>query len=1112
MDYQRFLEQLPSLYEDWGKESIHPKSSRFQSALSQVQGMTTANIMQLLNFAVACMEEGEIYCEVGTYHGATLIGAMLDCEDRMAYAVDNFSLFDPDGTNFDTLSRNLVNFGLEDRVFFCNQDFESFLLELDEIGTEDKIGVYLYDGAHDYRSQLMGLLLIKPFLADRALIIVDDANWPTVQQANNDFVATHSECQFLLELLTPGDGYPTFWDGIHVLSWDRNKTIKKSADKILQRRQSSVIQGITDLQQIEKSEILSRSAITRDRNITNLGEADTASNCDRNLGLNSHSNAEIYNNLGINLAQQHKLDEAIANFRHAISIEPNFAEAHYNLGFALTEQGNVEQAIVSYHQAIAIKPDYLDAYLNLGAILITAQQPDQAITYLNSAIEADPNCAEAYLNLGNAFSQLGKVEESIANYQKAIALSPGYAQAYNNLGSTHAQNNDLEEAIAYFEKAIEIEPEYTDAYCNLGDIFFRLNRLEEASFYLQQALDINPNFAHAYANLGAVLMQQDKLEDAISHLQRSLQIAPHLVESYYNLAIIFVKQDRLLEASSCYQKVIQISSRYTEAYFGLGNVLSKLNKIDEAIDCYQTLVEIDPDLAEAHTNLGDAFQQAGQIAEAMLCYQKALIIQPNNPHALRMEHLALPIVYDCEAEINHWREHFTVGLRTFCQKISEQICSNSAWALQSISSGGNFHLGYQGKNDRDLQSQYGQLVHHVMAANYPDWVQMRSNSMSSVTRNGKIRVGYISTFFRSHTVSKLTMGWLRHANRQEFEIYCYHVGRIADATTAQISQYSDRFYHIPDNLEAACQQVLADNLDIIVFTDVGMNPMMTQMAALRLAPVQCKGWGHPITTGLPTVDYFLSSDAMELPNAQAHYSEKLIRIPKLGYSYAKPTIPKLTKTRDDFQLEENAVVYLCCQSLQKYLPQYDYVFAEIALRVTAAQFVFIASESKYINTKFAKRLDQAFANLGLQSEQYCVFVPHQNWHNYLNLNLVSDIFLDSIGWSGGNTALEAIACGLPIVTYPGELMRSRHAYAFLQVMGISDTIAQNGTEYVEISAKLGLDSTWRQEILSKMQERLDLLYDDYTCVQGLEGFYKSVIFIGLDILRDDDVHNESKCF
>lgn len=224
MDYQRFIQQLPALYDNWGTAAVQPKALAFQGILQCIQGMTTANVLQLLNFAVACMEPNEVYCEVGCFQGSTLTGALLNHPDRMAYAIDNFSEFDFAHENQAKLMQNLAAFGLDEQVFFCNQDFEAFFANLRSLDTTDRIGVYLYDGAHDYRSQLMGLLLAKPFLADRALIIVDDSNWDPVQQANWDFIAAHPQCSLLLDLPTPGNGHPTFWNGLQILSWDAQTT------------------------------------------------------------------------------------------------------------------------------------------------------------------------------------------------------------------------------------------------------------------------------------------------------------------------------------------------------------------------------------------------------------------------------------------------------------------------------------------------------------------------------------------------------------------------------------------------------------------------------------------------------------------------------------------------------------------------------------------------------------------------------------------------------------------------------------------------------------------------------------------------------------------------
>jgi len=248
-----------------------------------------------------------------------------------------------------------------------------------------------------------------------------------------------------------------------------------------------------------------------------------------------------------------------------------------------------------------------------------------------------------------------------------------------------------------------------------------------------------------------------------------------------------------------------------------------------------------------------------------------------------------------------------------------------------------------------------------------------------------------------------------------------------------------------------------------------------------------------VTSGLPTVDYFLSSSLMEPENGQSHYTEALVCLPNLGIAYPSPQISAPTKTRGDLGLREEGIIYLCSQTLFKYLPQFDYTIAAIARQVPACQFVFIARPNRYIAEQFRQRMQRSFAAAGLDSEEYCRILPPQDQQSYWNLNQVSDIFLDSLGWSGGHTTLEAIACSLPVVTCPGELMRSRHSYGILKMLGVTATIAASEAEYIAIAVRLGTDQQWRRQIVEQIIQGRPGLYDDQTCVAALEEFYQRVV-------------------
>ena len=544
-------------------------------------------------------------------------------------------------------------------------------------------------------------------------------------------------------------------------------------------------------------------------------------------------------------------------------------------------------------------------------------------------------------------------------------------------------------------------------------------------------------------------------------------------------------QGRYEAAIKHYQRFLVSQTGDIELYCNSSECLRNINRIEDAIAILESGIRNYPTAGQLHFQLVKTCQQNGRTQQAMSSAETAANILPNEYVFQLLKHLTLPIVYDTPDEIQFYKERFVTQLEKLIQQTSLKTSESKINAFLGLRSFTNFYLAYQAHNVVEDQSKYANLVHQVMAANYPQWVQPRS--IPPLLENGKIRVGYISSYLHSYSGTLWLTGWLRYANTKQFEIYCYYTGNDSDPITEQFRQYSTEFRHIPHNLEAVCQQIIDDKLHILVFPEIGMDAATVQIAALRLAPIQCSAWGHPVTSGLPTIDYFISSELMEPENARSHYSETLIKLPNIGVSYPQPIVGKLTKTRSDFNLREDAVIYLCCQAPFKYLPQYDFILAEIARRVPQAQFIFPRGEL------LRERFKRAFAAVNLDSEDYCLFRTIPNRQDYIAINFVSDVFLDTFTWSGGNTSLEAIACNLPIVTCPGEFMRGLHAYSFLKMLGVTDTIAQNEAEYIEIAVKLGRDSEWRRDIAERMSQRQGNLFDDRVCVTALEAFYQEVV-------------------
>ncbi len=996
MDKQRFLQELPNLYEQWGTIFVHPKSERFEPILSLDSGKIPLNLIPLLNCAVASLAANEIYCEIGTQQGLTLIGALLHQPQAIAYAVNDSPDFTPDGNRLDELLKNLYQFNLEDQVCFYNQNLEEFLLELRQLETDLKIGVYVVQGSLDYRSTLLALLLAKPLFSDSALIVVEPGNNSFVQQAIWDFLASYPQAELLPELSNLASSKLN--DKIQVLSWNKERNFNYSVEQFREQRQDSVIQGMIQLTEQKPSQ---------------------------------EQLQQIY-------------QQAIA--------------AHQQKQFALAEK--------QYKLFLRWQEQNREAWFNLGILYCEIENYPQSILALNKVLEQDLNHHLAYYYSGICYERLNQVEPAIAAYQKTIELKPDHLDAYNNLGNLLTQKGQFAEAETVYIKAIEINPNHFGSYMNLGNLFLLQNQFQLAKTAYQKGLKIIPD-----------------QPDILHNLALTNEIEKNPIPYYRSFGDRLYQLGNYEAAIAEYEKLLNLQQVTVDLYEKLNDCYWKNNQPNSAIEILKTGTKNYPDFAPLQFTLITNLLYQGRTEEAVKQAEIASEYLPQDYTFTLLKHLIVPMLYHSVEEINYYRERFNQGLQNLIATTDLTNTETVDQAFLGIGRFTNFYLGYQARNVVKEQQIYGNFLHQIMSVKYPQWVQ----PLTLPPVKDKIRVGYISSYLHCYSGSLWLIGWLRYANRDQFEIYAYYTGNSPDPVTEQFRQYSHHFYHIPNNLEAVAEQIIKDQLHILVYPEIGMNPPTMELAALRLAPIQCTAWGHPVTSGLPTIDYFLSSQLMEPENAQEHYSETLILLPNIGVAYPKPQdIPPFVKTRSDYDLPEDGVIYLCCQAPFKYLPQYDYILPEIALKVPKAKFLF------FRGTLLNDRLNQAFSNYGLNYQDYCLHRKVDERFDYLMLNRLSDVFLDTFTWSGGNTSLEAIACNLPIVTCPGEFMRGRHADSFLKMIGLTETIAKNEAEYLEIAVKLGLDCIGRETISQQMSERQHLLFDDQVCVTALEKFYQAV--------------------
>jgi tetratricopeptide (TPR) repeat protein/tRNA A-37 threonylcarbamoyl transferase component Bud32 len=351
--------------------------------------------------------------------------------------------------------------------------------------------------------------------------------------------------------------------------------------------------------------------------------------------------AVVYNNLGVALRHQKKLDEAVAALRKATDLNHDFPEAHSNLGNVLREQHKLDEAVAAFHKAIDVEPDWATNYYNLGLALCEQKKLEEAVATFGKAIDLRPDYADAHFSLGAVLHDQQKLDEAVAAFRKAIALKPDYPGAYNNLGNALLKQKKLDEAVAAFRKAIALKPDYTGAYVNLGSALRDQKKLEEAVAAYHKAIDLRPELAEAYVNLGAALGDQKKRDEAVAAFRKAIALKPDYPEAYYCLGVALSAQQMLDEAVGACRKAIALKPDYPEAYFNLGNTLLAQKKLDEAVAAFRKAIDLKPDYPEAYYNLGNALSDQKMAKEAVAAWRKAIALKADYPEAYYNLGLAL---------------------------------------------------------------------------------------------------------------------------------------------------------------------------------------------------------------------------------------------------------------------------------------------------------------------------------------------------------------------------------------------------------------------------------------------------------------------------------------
>jgi protein O-GlcNAc transferase len=767
-------------------------------------------------------------------------------------------------------------------------------------------------------------------------------------------------------------------------------------------------------------------------------------------------------------------EEAIAALGRATGLDPGSALAHHNLGVVFLELRRFAECEGESRAALGCTPDLVEAGVNLAAAVFAQGRAGEAEAVLRAMLVARPASALVAFNLATLLTNSGRADEARPLLAKALQGAPGQPEILALLCDVLSRLGRHDEALRSLEELLSLQPGNAAAHNNRGTALLRLDRLADAEAAFRRAVSLDPALALAWHNLGCALLERGRAAECVEAERRALAIDPQNMEAAISLSAALNKLNRGSEAEPLLRKALARDPGNVRVAINLCAALGLQKRHDEALALAVEAAQRRDAGPDAHGMAACLLSQEGMYGESLVQFDEAIRLEPGSVHWQVLRALAMPIIPDSLAQIRSCREDM---LRRVAQLQGSALGLEDPmrWLGQT-----GFFLAYQGLENLELQRSIADMYLRLHPA-----LGWRAPAAAPRSRKGRrLRVGFLSAFLHGHTIGKLNQGFVAALDRDRFEVFVFHADARQDATRSAIDASADHVAVLPPLLGEARQVVSDAGLDVLLFPDVGMHHFCYFLACARLAPVQVTSWGHPDTTGLPNIDYFVSSDLIEPADAQPHYSERLVRLTRLPTCYSRPRAAPPVGIRRQLGIAPGTPIYACPQSLFKFHPEFDATLGRLLEADPEGLLLLVKSGHAAWDAALTERFRRAFPHC-VERVRFAPFLPESA---FLELLDAADAVLDPAHFGGGNSTYEALGLGVPIVTMPGPLMRGRVTLGCYRQMGFEDLVAATPEEYVAMAVRLAHDPSFREAMRQRIRERSGALFDDRLAVRELEAF------------------------
>jgi predicted O-linked N-acetylglucosamine transferase (SPINDLY family) len=727
--------------------------------------------------------------------------------------------------------------------------------------------------------------------------------------------------------------------------------------------------------------------------------------------LAERPDASYFNNLGNMLRECGRLDDAIAHYRRAVALRPDYPEAHNNLGNALRDARDPAEAMQSCSRAIELRPGYAEAYNNLGNVLQDLGELDAAAASYGKAIAFHPAYAEAHSNLGNVLRAQERHADAIVHYRRAIELNPALRVAHRGLAIALRATDDFDGALEHARAGLE--PDDAEGHCTLGRSLRSMNDFDGAARLFERACEIDPGYALAWCRLGELRCQQGEYEESLRLCRHAIELDPELADAYNFLGLAYHNLDRMAASELSHRHAIDLNPDDADAHHNLAAALFRLDKLDEAMSEYRIAQELGVDPVKIQLTLGDILWAKRDFAGAVAAFREAVEHDPHRAYA-----------------------------RLLFNMSSSPAFAPEEWVVDAQRYG-------------DYLARDARLLSHDR--------EQRARQ----ARGRPLRVGFVSGDLRQHPVGIFLESVLAHLDRTRIEPHAYVTFVVEDDVTARLKSGFASWKKLTClNRDQAARMIHDDGIDVLVDLAGHTNWSGLPVFAHRPAPVQASWLGFFATTGCRAIDYFIG-DPHTLPADEAHhFVEQPWHLPD---SYLCFTPPAYDVAVGPLPMATNGgVTFGCFGKLTKISDDVIALWSRLLHALPDARLMLKAHElgASDLNRATLER----FARHGIGAHQLILEggSPRAEYFNAYNR---IDIALSPFPYPGGTTTAEALWMGVPVIGMKGGRFVTHICESLLHAAGMGDWIAADEDAYLAKAIAFARDRDALAALRATLRER-----------------------------------------